>query len=181
MAVLGNEKLVSTGGMCSMVSQLTCTIVFWFGVVVTLLILLRELSPLEADDSLDSNDTVSLNAESLSGLSVRDDSLVSVCVVTVLEMVELVPDTIEFDRLCCWLRVLSSPFCSRRLSSLRIESSSDSCVSSRFAIEKRYELIRSDFGTLRLDFGRSFTGDWYVSKPCKWMNESENCDLVNEK
>jgi hypothetical protein len=30
-----------------------------------------ELTPLEADDSLDSNETVSLNAESLSGLSVR--------------------------------------------------------------------------------------------------------------
>lgn len=61
--------------------------------------LFNELSPLEADDSLERRDTVSLNAESLSGLSVLDDSRVSVCV-TVLEIVELVPDTIELDRLC---------------------------------------------------------------------------------
>jgi hypothetical protein len=75
--------------------KLTCTIV-GFG-VVTLLVLFSELNPLEADDSLDKSETVSLKAESLSGLSVLDDSRDSV-VVTVLDTVELVPDTIEFER-----------------------------------------------------------------------------------
>lgn len=65
--------------------------------------LFRELSPLDADDSLDSSETVSLNAESLSGLSVRDDSLMSVAV-TVLDMVEFAPDTIELLRLCVCVR-----------------------------------------------------------------------------
>lgn len=60
--------------------------------------LFNELSPLDADDSLDKRDTVSLNAESLSGLSVREESLRSVDV-AVLEMVELAPETIELERL----------------------------------------------------------------------------------
>lgn len=60
--------------------------------------LFNELSPLDADDSLDNSDTVSLNAESLSGLSVLDDSLISVDV-AVLEIVELAPETIELERL----------------------------------------------------------------------------------
>lgn len=60
--------------------------------------LFNELSPLDADDSLDKSETVSLNAESLSGLSVREDSLMSVDV-AVLEMVELAPETIELERL----------------------------------------------------------------------------------
>jgi hypothetical protein len=62
------------------------------------MLLFNELSPLDADDSLDNSDTVSLKAESLSGLSVLDDSLISVDV-AVLEMVELAPDTIELERL----------------------------------------------------------------------------------
>lgn len=60
--------------------------------------LFNELSPLEADDSLDSSETVSLNAESLSGLSVRDDSRVSVDV-AVLDTVDMAPDTMELERL----------------------------------------------------------------------------------
>ena len=60
--------------------------------------LLSELRPLEADDSLESSETVSLKAESLSGLSVLDDSRISVAV-TVLDIVELAPETIELDRL----------------------------------------------------------------------------------
>lgn len=60
--------------------------------------LFNELSPLDADDSLDNSDTVSLNAESLSGLSVLEDSLISVDV-AVLEIVELAPETIELERL----------------------------------------------------------------------------------
>lgn len=60
--------------------------------------LFKELSPLDADDSLESNETVSLNAESLSGLSVLDDSLISVDV-AVLDIVELAPETIELERL----------------------------------------------------------------------------------
>lgn len=88
--------------------------------------LFNELSPLDADDSLDRSETVSLNAESLSGLSVRDASRISV-VVTVLETVELAPDTIELERLWVCVRVcLRSPFCSNKLSSVRIESNSDS-------------------------------------------------------
>jgi preprotein translocase subunit Sec63 len=105
--------------------------------VATLLILFSELNPLDADDSLDNNETVSLKAESLSGLSVLDDSLVLSVVVTVLEIVEFVPDTIELDREWVLVRVLNSPFCSSRLNSFRIESNSDSCVSSKFAIENR--------------------------------------------
>lgn len=66
--------------------------------VEILLTLFNELRPLEADDSLDNRDTVSLNAESLSGLSVLDDSLISVAV-TVLDITELAPETIELERL----------------------------------------------------------------------------------
>jgi hypothetical protein len=73
----------------------TCTTLFC---VEILLMLFSELRPLDADDSLDRSETVSLNAESLSGLSVRDDSLSSV-VVTVLDIVELAPETIELERL----------------------------------------------------------------------------------
>lgn len=62
-------------------------------------LLFNELSPLDADDSLERSETVSLNAESLSGLSVRDDSLKSV-VVAVLDIIELAPETIELERLC---------------------------------------------------------------------------------
>lgn len=137
-------------------SSLTCTTVFGGEI---LLMLLSELSPLDADDSLDSKETVSLNAESLSGLSVRDDSRISVDV-AVLDIVELAPETIELERLCVCVRIcLISPFCSSRLSSVRIESSSASCVSSRFAIENLYELMRSLFGTESCSFGRSLTGD----------------------
>lgn len=60
--------------------------------------LLSELRPLDADDSLDRSETVSLNAESLSGLSVRDDSLTSFETVAV-DIVELAPDTMELERL----------------------------------------------------------------------------------
>lgn len=67
--------------------------------VEILLTLFNELSPLDADDSLDNNETVSLNAESLSGLSVRDDSLMSVDV-AVLDIVEFAPETMELERLC---------------------------------------------------------------------------------
>lgn len=62
------------------------------------MLLLSELSPLEAEDSLDKSDTVSLKAESLSGLSVLEDSRKSVDV-AVLEIVELAPETIELERL----------------------------------------------------------------------------------
>lgn len=97
--------------------------------------LFNELRPLDADDSLDNNETVSLNAESLSGLSVLDDSLISVDV-AVLDIVELAPETIELERLWVCVRPrVKSPFCSSKLSSVKIESNSDSCVSSRFAIE----------------------------------------------
>jgi hypothetical protein len=129
--------------------------------------LFSELNPLDADDSLDNSDTVSLKAESLSGLSVRD-SLASVDVVVTVEIVA--PDTIELERLCVCTRLCrKSPlFCSRMLSSVRIESSSDSCVSSKFAIENLYEFMRSVFGTVNWSFERNFTGDcWYVSKPYK--------------
>lgn len=61
--------------------------------------LFNELSPLDADDSLDKSETVSLKAESLSGLSVRDDSLISVVVAVLDEIVELAPETMELDRL----------------------------------------------------------------------------------
>lgn len=60
--------------------------------------LFKELSPLDADDSLERSETVSLNAESLSGLSVLEDSLNSV-EVAVLDIVELAPETIELERL----------------------------------------------------------------------------------
>lgn len=69
-----------------------------------LLILLSELNPLDADDSDDKSDTVSLNAESLSGLSVRDDSRTSLDVVAV-DIVEIAPDTIELERLCVCVRL----------------------------------------------------------------------------
>lgn len=78
-----------------MLRQLTCTTLFC---VEILLILLSELSPLDVDDSLDKSETVSLKAESLSGLPVRDDSLMSLDV-AVLEIVELAPETIELERL----------------------------------------------------------------------------------
>lgn len=61
--------------------------------------LFNELSPLDADDSLDKSETVSLNAESLSGLSVRDDSLISVVVTVLEDIVELAPETMELERL----------------------------------------------------------------------------------
>lgn len=129
-----------------------------------LLILLSELNPLEADDSLDRSETVSLNAESLSGLSVRDDSRITSDAddAVTVEMVEFAPDTIELDRLCVCTRLCrtnSPPFCSRSDNSFNIESSSDSWVSSRFAIENLYEFIRSAFGTANVSFGRSLTGD----------------------
>lgn len=129
-----------------------------------LLILLSELNPLEADDSLDRSETVSLNAESLSGLSVRDDSRITSDAddAVTVEMVEFAPDIIELDRLCVCPRLCranSPPFCSRSDNSVNIESSSDSWVSSRFAIENLYEFIRSAFGTVNVSFGRSLTGD----------------------
>ena len=66
-----------------------------------------ELTPLDVDDSLDNNDTVSLNAESLSGLSVRGSrrsGVVSVDEIVVkldtVRLVELVaPETVELDLL----------------------------------------------------------------------------------
>lgn len=76
-------------------SHLTCTTLGCGGIFV---MLFSELRPLEADDSLDSSETVSLKAESLSGLSVRDDSRMSVDV-AVLDTVEMAPDTIELERL----------------------------------------------------------------------------------
>jgi hypothetical protein len=137
--------------------QLTCTMLAGGEI---LLMLLRELSPLDADDSLESKETVSLNAESLSGDSVRDDSRISVDVTVTVDIVELAPDTIELERLCVCVRPCRmSPLFSSRLSSVRMESSSASCVSSRFAIENLYELMRSLFGTESCSFGRSFTGD----------------------
>lgn len=77
--------------------QLTCTTVFCDDEI--LLMLFSELRPLDADDSLDNSETVSLKAESLSGLSVRDDSLISVVTVTLLDIVDIAPDTIELERL----------------------------------------------------------------------------------
>lgn len=112
-----------------------------------------ELTPLDADDSLDNNDTVSLNAESLSGLSVlgsRNGPSEPLPVplsddVDIDDIVELVTaDMVEFERLCVRPRRISLFFCSNKLSSPRIASSSASCVSSKLAIEKRYELVRSD-------------------------------------
>lgn len=102
-----------------------------------------ELTPLEVDDSLDNNETVSLNAESLSGLSVRGprkSGVVSDDIVAELETVKMVvlvaPDTVEFDLL--WLLpCLKSPFCSNKLSSPKMASNSASCVSSKLAIENR--------------------------------------------
>lgn len=140
------------------------------------------LTPLDADDSLDINETVSLNAESLSGLSVRCSRI---CIgpigvepvsdplpfplsddVDIDDIVEFVtPDIIELERLCvrrCRLFVAGAvPFivavlaaataaavsalrCSNKFSSPKIASNSASCVSSKLAIEKRYELVRSD-------------------------------------
>lgn len=75
-------------------SYLTCTTIFCAATL-----LFNELSPLDADDSLERRETVSLNAESLSGLSVREDSLKSVDV-AVLDIVEIAPETIELERLC---------------------------------------------------------------------------------
>lgn len=129
---------------------------------------------LDADDSLESNETVSLKAESLSGLSVRDSRIAPPLLESdplpfplsdEIEIDEFVtPETVEFDRECvrpfrmgdmigcaAWFAgglfcmVLASvPFifvdlacCSNKLSSPRIASNSASCVSSKFAIEKR--------------------------------------------
>lgn len=140
----------------------------------------RLLMLLDADDSLDSNETVSLKAESLSGLSVRDSLMAPPLLESEplplplsdeIEIDEFVtPDTVEFERECvrpfrmgdmiaalvCMLFMLvlfSVPFefvvdlvacCSNKLSSPRIASNSASCVSSKFAIEKRYEFVRSE-------------------------------------
>lgn len=152
-----------------MLRQLTCTTLFC---VEILLILLSELSPLDVDDSLDKSETVSLKAESLSGLPVRDDSLMSLDV-AVLEIVELAPETIELERLWVCVRPCRmSPFCSNKLNSVKMESNSDSWVSSKFAIENLYEFILSLFDTDNCSLGRSLTGDcWYVSKPCKIKEE----------
>lgn len=94
-----------------------------------------ELTPLDADDSLDSKDTVSLKAESLSGLSVlgsrnghsdplpvplSDD-------VDVDDIVEFVtPEMVEFDRLCVRPIRPSLFRCSNILSSPSMASSSAS-------------------------------------------------------
>lgn len=131
---------------------------------------------LDADDSLESNETVSLKAESLSGLSVRDSRIAPLeseplpfPLSDEIEIDEFVtPDIVEFDRecvrpfrtgdmicglFCCMLFMvlLSVPLafvdlacCSNKLSSPRIASNSASCVSSKFAIEKRYEFVRSE-------------------------------------
>lgn len=92
-----------------------------------------ELAPLDADDSLDSSDTVSLNAESLSGLSVRgsrnSDPLPAPLSddVDVDDMVEFVtPEMVEFDRLCVRPIRPSAFRCSKTLSSPRIASNSAS-------------------------------------------------------
>lgn len=66
------------------------------------------LTPLDADDSLDSSETVSLNAESLSGLSVRDSRAgplesepLPFPLSDDMEIDEFVaPDIVEFDREC---------------------------------------------------------------------------------
>lgn len=159
-----------------------------------------ELTLLEADDSLDNNETVSLNAESLSGLSVRGSRAPTTMLVMPFsecelllppplseepEMESVAPDMLEFVRECVRVEV---PLCgaveeelvvlnklpaacitkddddvppikptippptsdntlallicaSSRLNSPNITSSSDSCVSSRFAIEMRYVLL----------------------------------------
>lgn len=134
-----------------------------------------ELTPLDADDSLDINETVSLNAESLSGLSVRGSRIGRGPVdtepaseplplplsdeVDMDDMVEFVtPDMVELERLCVrpWrpmlLTAVADPFvvavsllrCSSILNSPKMASSSASCVSSKLAIENRYELVRSE-------------------------------------
>lgn len=54
--------------------------------------------PLDADDSLDSNETVSLNAESLSGLSVRD-SRIATLVSALLPLLQISDDDIEMVEL----------------------------------------------------------------------------------
>lgn len=132
---------------------------------------------LDAEDSLESNETVSLKAESLSGLSVRDSRIAPPLLESEplpfplsdeIEIDEFVtPETVEFDRECVrpfrtgdiiggifcrlFMVVPSMPLVfvdltcsSNKLSSPRIASSSASCVSSKFAIEKRYELVRSE-------------------------------------
>ena len=92
-----------------------------------------ELTPLDVDDSLESRETVSLKAESLSGLSVRgsrrsgvvsvDEIVVELDTVRIVEFVA--PDTVEFDLL--WLLpCLKSPFCSNKLNSPKMASSSAS-------------------------------------------------------
>lgn len=63
---------------------------------------------LDADDSLDNNETVSLNAESLSGLSVRDSRIAPLesdplpfPLSDEIEIDEFVtPEIVEFDREC---------------------------------------------------------------------------------
>lgn len=70
---------------------------------------MRLLILLDADDSLESNETVSLNAESLSGLSVRDSRIAPLLesdplpfpLSDEIEIDEFVtPETVEFDREC---------------------------------------------------------------------------------
>lgn len=134
---------------------------------------------LDADDSLDSNETVSLKAESLSGLSVRDSRIAPLeseplpfPLSDEIEIDEFVtPEMVEFDRECVrpfrsfatgdmiggglfcrlFMGLLSVTLtfvdlacCSNKLNSPRIASNSASCVSSKLAIEKRYELVRSE-------------------------------------
>lgn len=150
---------------------LTCwpTLLCW-------LFLCAAIKPLDADDSLDNSETVSLKAESLSGLSVRA-SLLEPFIRLSWPLMQLLSDdivvfvaaeTVELDLL--WQRPwrLSIWRFSSMLSSPNIASNSASCVSSRLAMENRYESVRSDTG---FPFGRmrGFTVNWRLdtSKPWK--------------
>lgn len=186
--------------------KLTCSKFEFIG--SKLFVLLVLLTPLEADeDALDSRETVSLNAESLSGLSVRDSRDVppesEPLPLPLSDEVEIdafvTPEIVELERECvrpCRLSPLIGvafvlsvaaptttvvrpalplvvPFaltvlqlrCSSWLSSPRIASSSASCVSSRFAIENRYELVRSDEVSL-CGRSRGRGAVFGISKPC---------------
>lgn len=174
--------LIRNGQEMAEAQQRTPTCGIFCGICSVLLTL--ELTPLDVDDSLDSSDTVSLKAESLSGLSVRgsrksgvvsvDEVVIELETVMIVELVA--PDTVELERL--WLRPnRRSPFCSSMLSSPRMASSSASWVSSRLAIENLYEFMRSPGCVCVL--GRSLTcgGGWCdgldTSKPCKLSNKQK--------
>lgn len=135
--------------------KLTCCCIIWFVWIFGIFLIPPEpIMKLEEEDSLDNSDTVSLNAESLSGLSVlgslfipswtlppqpllsEDEDIVDI-------VVFVTPDIVEFVRLCV-RPCLKSPLCSNILNSPRIASNSASWVSSKFAMENLYESVRSD-------------------------------------